>query len=85
VATAHSLGPLHEALADVATAEVRLDPDLAAAGNEPPIDVRHSFVRAEGVLASQADELRRLHAAVQALPAREAWQHVADRVRGPGF
>jgi transcription termination factor Rho len=85
IATAHAGGPLHEALSDVATAEVRLDADLAAAGNEPPIDVRHSFVRANGVLAAQADELRRMHAAVQPLPAREAWQHLADQVRSPGF
>jgi transcription termination factor Rho len=82
VATAHAVGLLHEALADVATAEVRLDGDLAAAGNEPPIDVRLSFTRPEALLPGQADALRRLHAAVQPLPVREAWQHVADQVRG---
>jgi transcription termination factor Rho len=81
VATAESEGLLHEALADVATAELRLDGELAGAGLDPPIDVRRSFARPEGVLAGEADKMRRLHAALQPLPAREAWDHVAEQIR----
>jgi transcription termination factor Rho len=79
--TAHHGGLLHEALADVATAEVVLDAELAAAGVDPPIDVRRSFVRFEDELVNESEQQRRLHAAVQPLPAREAWDHVAGQIR----
>jgi transcription termination factor Rho len=72
---------LYEELVDLATAEARLDPELGASGLEPPLDVRRSFSRPDGALAAEAEHLRRLHGSLESLPAPEAWNHLAGRIR----
>jgi transcription termination factor Rho len=71
---------LYEVVADVASAELRLSRDLAAAGLEPPIDVRRSFSHA-GSPGQEGDTLRRLRASLVPLPAAEAWTHLAEQIR----
>jgi transcription termination factor Rho len=85
VATARAPGSpseeeLYEGASDVASAEVRLSPELAAAGLEPPIDVRRSYARGE-ISGHYGETLRRLRASLVSLPVAEAWSHLAEQIR----
>jgi transcription termination factor Rho len=71
---------LYDAIADVATAELTLSSDLAAAGLEPPIDVRRAYSRGD-ISARDGETLRRLRASLLSLPAAEAWTHLAEQIR----
>jgi transcription termination factor Rho len=71
---------LYEGVADVASAELRLSPELAAAGLEPPIDVRRSYSRRDRS-DHHGETLRRMRASLLALPAAEAWNHLAEQIR----
>jgi transcription termination factor Rho len=73
---------LHEALADIASCELRLDAELAQAGLLPPIDVRRSYVREEGSIAGEEAESRsRLRRSLQPLRPTDAWEQLAERIR----
>jgi transcription termination factor Rho len=71
---------LYEGVADVASAELRLSPELAGAGLEPAIDVRRSYSRADAS-GRDGETLRRLRASLVPLPAAEAWSHLAEQIR----
>jgi transcription termination factor Rho len=71
---------LYDGVADVASAELRLSPELAVAGFEPPIDVRRSYSRGD-VSARDGETLRRLRTSLVSLPAGEAWSHLAEQIR----
>jgi transcription termination factor Rho len=71
---------LYEGVADVASAELRLSPELAAAGLEPPIDDRSSYSRGEAP-GHDGETLRRMRASLVALPVAEAWTHLAEQIR----
>ena len=69
---------LHEALADAANAELRLDSGLAEKGLRPALDVRRSYARGD---SAGEESLRRLHGSLEALPAAHAWEQLAERIR----
>jgi transcription termination factor Rho len=71
---------LYEGSSDIATAELRLSPELAAAGLEPAIDVRRSYARGD-VSPQHGETLRRLRASLVSLPVEQAWRHLAEQIR----
>ncbi len=77
---------LHEALADVASAELRLGEEIARKSLFPAIDARRSFIRLEGGTAANvlAERQRRLGQSLEPLRPAEAWQHLAGRIRDTG-
>ena len=73
-------GPLHDALAQAAAAEVVLDADLDQDSLKPPIDPTRSRTIDREALP---DELRRragLRTVIDSLDAREAWEFVSERL-----
>lgn len=77
---------VYESLGDAANLELRLDPDLAARGHHPALDLKRSrALHEEGLI--EADRLRRLEllrGVVRSLDAEEAWRFLAGKLRETG-
>jgi transcription termination factor Rho len=77
---------VYESLADTANLELRLDPDLAARGHHPALDLRRSrALHEEGVV--EADRLRRLEllrGVVRSLDPDEGWSFLTGKLRETG-
>jgi transcription termination factor Rho len=77
---------LYESVSDLASAELRLDAELARAGKFPAVDLPRSYWRAEGPAAEgeRAEHLRRLHRSLEPLGTAGAWENLEERIRETG-
>jgi transcription termination factor Rho len=77
---------VYESLADTANLELRLDPELAARGHHPALDLKRSrTLHEEGLV--EPDRLHRLEmlrGVVRSLDADQGWSFLAGKLRETG-
>jgi transcription termination factor Rho len=74
---------VYEALAGTTNMEVRLDRELARTGRFPAFDPNRCRTHAEEAIVGegQLPQLRELRRSLVALPSRDAWELLAERIR----